>query len=127
MFVSARCDDSAAAGRSSLARYSAEFAGDESEHWVLGQSLAGATPRNNVRFEVFEFSSVKAIKGALLGADFGLRHQGTAAERRPPDLGESRRASPPTQVGRPEPTVPVIRNRNPILPKELATRLSKSG
>jgi hypothetical protein len=78
---------------------------------VPGQSLAGATPSNNLGFEVFEFSSIKAIGGALLGADFGLRHRGTDAERRPPDLGESRRASPPTQVGRPEPTVPVIRNR----------------
>jgi len=72
---------SASAGRSTLARYSAELAGDESEHRVLGQFLAGASPPNNLGFEVFEFSSVSAIKAALMGAGFGLGQQGTAAGR----------------------------------------------
>src|SRR5215469_7116698 len=71
----------AAAGRSTLARYSAELAGDESEHRVLGQFLAGASPPNNLGFEVFEFSSVSAIQAALTGAGFGLGQQGTAAGR----------------------------------------------
>ena len=71
----------AAAGRSTLARYSAELAGDESEHRVLGQFLAGASPPNNLGFEVFEFSSVGAIKGALGEAGFGLGQQGTAPGR----------------------------------------------
>jgi hypothetical protein len=71
----------AAAGRSTLARYSAELAGDESEHRVLGQFLAGASPPNNLGFEVFEFSTVGAIKTALTGAGFGLGQQGTAAGR----------------------------------------------
>jgi hypothetical protein len=72
---------SASAGRSTLARYSAELAGDESEHRVLGQILAGASPPNNLGFEVFEFSSVSALSAALVGAGFGLGQQGTAAGR----------------------------------------------
>jgi hypothetical protein len=71
----------AAAGRSTLARYSAELAGDESEHRVLGQFLAGASPPNNLGFEVFEFSSVRAIRTALMGAGFGLGQQGKATGR----------------------------------------------
>ena len=71
----------AAGGRSTSARYSAELAGVESEHRVLGQFLAGASPPNNLGFEVFEFSSVKAIKAALMGAGFGLGEQGSAAGR----------------------------------------------
>jgi hypothetical protein len=72
---------SASAGRSTLARYFAELAGDESEHRVLGQVLAGASPPNNLGFEVFEFSTVSAIRAALMGAGFGLGQQGTAAGR----------------------------------------------
>jgi hypothetical protein len=64
---------------STLARYAAELAGVESEHRVLGQFLAGASPPNNLGFEVFEFSSVDAIEEALMGAGFGLGQQGTAA------------------------------------------------
>jgi hypothetical protein len=69
------------AGRSTLARYSAELAGDESEHRVLGHFLAGASPPNNLGFEVFAFSNVDAIRSALVGAGFGLGRQGTAAGR----------------------------------------------
>ncbi|MFL5861410.1 MAG: hypothetical protein ACJ780_11590 [Solirubrobacteraceae bacterium] len=36
----------AAAGRSTYARYAAELAANESEHRVLGQTLAGARPPN---------------------------------------------------------------------------------
>jgi hypothetical protein len=71
----------ASAGRSTLARFSAELAGDESEHRVLGQFLAGASPPNNLGFEEFALSSVSAIKAALTGAGFGLGQQGTAAGR----------------------------------------------
>jgi hypothetical protein len=71
----------AAAGRSTSARYSAELAGVESEHRVLGQVLAGASPPNNLGFEVFEFASVSAIKAALMSAGFGLGEQGTSAGR----------------------------------------------
>jgi hypothetical protein len=71
----------ASAGRSTLARYSAELAGVESEHRVLGQFLAGASPPNNLGFEAFEFESVGAITGALVKAGFGLGKQGTAAGR----------------------------------------------
>jgi hypothetical protein len=71
----------AAAGRSTFARYSAELAGVESEHRVLGQVLAGASPPNNLGFEVFEFASVSAIKAALMNAGFGLGEQGTSAGR----------------------------------------------
>ena len=71
----------AAARRSTFARYSAELAGDESEHRVLGQFLAGASPPNDLGFEVFEFSTVSAIEAALAGAGFGLGQQGSAEGR----------------------------------------------
>jgi hypothetical protein len=71
----------AAAGRSTLARYAAELGGVEAEHRVLGQSLAGASPPNDLGFEVFEFSTVSAIEAALTGAGFGLGKQGSAAGR----------------------------------------------
>jgi hypothetical protein len=71
----------ASAGQSTFARYSAELAGDESEHRVLGQFLAGASPPNNLGFELFEFASVGAIRAALGTAGFGLGQQGTAAGR----------------------------------------------
>ena len=92
---------SAAAGRSTLARYSAELAADESEHRVLGQFLAGASPPNNLGFAEFEFSSVRALEGALAGAGFGLGTQGTAAGRfydfpQPP-------MAPPVQLSSNEP------------------------
>jgi hypothetical protein len=71
----------AAAGQSTLARYAAELGGVEAEHRVLGQSLAGASPPNNLGFEVFELSTVRAIEDALKGAGFGLGRQGSAAGR----------------------------------------------
>jgi len=71
----------AEAGDSTRARYSAELAGDESEHRVLGQFLAGASPPNNLGFEVFEISNVTGIKSALTNAGFGLGEQTTAAGR----------------------------------------------
>jgi hypothetical protein len=64
-----------------FARYAAELAGDEAEHRVLGQSLAGASPPNNLGFEVFEFSTVSAIEAALSSAGFGFGQQGSAAGR----------------------------------------------
>jgi hypothetical protein len=71
----------AAAGQPTLARYAAELGGVESEHRVLGQSLAGESPPNDLGFEVFELSTVSAIEGALMSAGFGLGQQGSAAGR----------------------------------------------
>jgi hypothetical protein len=71
----------AAAGRSTLARYAAELGGVEAEHRVLGQSLAGESPPNNLGFEVFEFSTITAIADAAIGAGFGFGQQGSAAGR----------------------------------------------
>jgi hypothetical protein len=69
------------AKQSTFARYAAELGGDEAEHRVLGQSLAGASPPNNLGFEVFEFSTVNEIEAALRSAGFGLGQQGSAAGR----------------------------------------------
>ncbi len=66
----------AAAGRSTLARYSAELAGVEAEHRVLAQTLVGANPPNNLGFEAFKFERVSAIKAALEGVGFGFGQQG---------------------------------------------------
>lgn len=71
----------AEAGHAKFARYSAEAAGDESEHRVLGQTLAGASPPNNRGFELFAFEHVSQIETALTGAGFGLGRQGTSAGR----------------------------------------------
>jgi hypothetical protein len=71
----------AAAGRPTLARYSAELAAVESEHRVLGQTLAGASPPNNLGFAVFEFSRISEIRAALMNAGFGLGEQGRSAGR----------------------------------------------
>jgi hypothetical protein len=71
----------AAAGQSKLARHAAELAGVESEHRVLGQSLAGANPPNDLGFEVFEFSTVGDIGAAAEKAGFGFGKKGTAAGR----------------------------------------------
>ena len=71
----------AAAGRSKLARYSAELAAVESEHRVLGQTLAGASPPNNLGFAMFEFDRISQIKAALMSAGFGLGKQGRSAGR----------------------------------------------
>jgi hypothetical protein len=71
----------AKAGNSTWARYSAEAAGDESEHRVLGQTLAGASPPNNLGFEQFPFDNVADIGAAAVGAGFGFGQQGSAAGR----------------------------------------------
>jgi hypothetical protein len=71
----------AEAGRSKFARYAAEAAGDESEHRVLGQTLAGASPPNNRGFELFAFERVGQIENALMGAGIGLGRQAESAGR----------------------------------------------
>jgi hypothetical protein len=71
----------AAAGQPKLARYAAALAGVESEHRVLGQSLAGVSPPNDLGFAVFEFSTVGDIGAAAEKAGFGFGKQGTAAGR----------------------------------------------
>jgi hypothetical protein len=71
----------AAAGRSTYARYAAELAANESEHRVLGQTLAGANPPNDLGFAEFEFDRVSQIAAAATSAGFGFGEQGTAAGR----------------------------------------------
>ena len=53
----------------------------ESEHRVLGQTLAGANPPNDLGFAAFEFDRVSQIAAAAKGAGFGFGEQGTAAGR----------------------------------------------
>jgi hypothetical protein len=71
----------AAAGRSKYARYAAELAAVESEHRVLGQTLAGASPPNDLGFAEFEFDRVSQIAAAAKRAGFGFGERGTAAGR----------------------------------------------
>jgi hypothetical protein len=71
----------AAAGRSKYARYAAELAAVESEHRVLGQTLAGASPPNDLAFAEFQFGRVSQLKATLESAGFGLGKQGKAAGR----------------------------------------------
>ena len=71
----------AEAGHSKFARYCAEAAGDESEHRVLGQTLAGASPPNNLGFEEFLYDNVGDIGAAAESAGFGFGQQGTAPGR----------------------------------------------
>jgi hypothetical protein len=71
----------ASKGNSKFARYSAEACGDEAEHRVLGQFLAGASPPNNRGFELFLFDNVRDIGAAAANAGFGFGQQGTAAGR----------------------------------------------
>ncbi len=71
----------AAAGRSTYARYAAELAANESEHRVLGQTLAGASPPNDLGFAEFEFDRISQIAAAAKSAGFGFGEQGTAAGR----------------------------------------------
>jgi hypothetical protein len=71
----------AEAGNAKFARYCAEAAGDESEHRVLGQTLAGASPPNNLGFEEFLYDNVGDIGTAAERAGFGFGQQGTAAGR----------------------------------------------
>lgn len=91
----------AAAGRAEDARYAAELAASESEHRVLGQTLAGASPPNDLGFGEFEFDSVSQIASAAQSAGFGFGEQGTAAGRfydlpQPP-------MAPPVQISSNEP------------------------
>ena len=71
----------AAAGRPELARYSAELAAVESEHRLLGQTLAGASPPNDLGFAEFEFDGISQIAAAAQSAGFGFGEQGAAAGR----------------------------------------------
>ena len=71
----------AEAGRSDFARYSAEAAGNESEHRLLGQTLAGESPPNNLGFEEFPFDNVSDIEAAFVGAGFGFGQEGTSPGR----------------------------------------------
>jgi hypothetical protein len=48
---------------------------------VLGQTLAGASPPNNLGFEEFVFDNVGDIEAALVGAGFGLEQEGTSPGR----------------------------------------------
>ena len=64
-----------------MARYSAEAAGCESEHRVLGQTLAGESPPNNLGFEEFPFDNISDIEAAFVGAGFGFGQEGTGPGR----------------------------------------------
>jgi hypothetical protein len=69
---------------------------------VLGQSLAGASPPNNLGFEVFELSTVSAIEEALMGAGIGLGRE-TPAPGRFYDLPKSS-MPPPVPISGNTPT-----------------------
>lgn len=71
----------AEAGDPKWARYAAEAAGDESEHRVLGQTLAGESPPNNLGFEEFLYDNVGDIGAAAERAGFGFGQEGTAPGR----------------------------------------------
>jgi hypothetical protein len=71
----------AAAGDSTYARYAAELAANESEHRLLGQTLAGANPPNDLGFAEFEFDRVSQIAAAAMGAGYGFGEEGTAPGR----------------------------------------------
>jgi hypothetical protein len=91
----------AAAGHSAYARYAAELAANESEHRLLGQTLAGASPPNDLGFAEFEFDRVSQIAAAAQSAGFGFGEEGTAAGRFY-DLPQSPMA-PPIQITSNEP------------------------
>ena len=71
----------AAAGQPELARYSAELAAVEAEHRLLGQTLAGVSPPNDLGFAVCEFDRLSQIEEALVGGGFGFGKQGGSAGR----------------------------------------------
>lgn len=91
----------AAAGNYTYARYAAELAANESEHRLLGQTLAGASPPNDLGFADFEFDSVSQIAAAAASAGFGFGEEGTAPGRFY-DLPQSPMA-PPIQISSTEP------------------------
>jgi hypothetical protein len=66
----------AAAGRHRFARYAAELAGCESEHRVLAQTLVGASPPDDVGFEVYAIQRPGGIESALEHAGVGFGAQG---------------------------------------------------
>ena len=68
----------AQAGDDQFARVSAEIAGVEAEHRVLAETLVGATPPNNLGFEVFSIQRPQGIETALEGAGVGFGRQGGA-------------------------------------------------
>ncbi len=68
----------ARAGMHTLARYSAELAGCESEHRVLAETLLNADPPNNVGFEVYSIHQPSGIEAALEGAGVGFGAKGSA-------------------------------------------------
>src|SRR5436305_7205219 len=71
----------AAAGRSKYARYAAELAANESEHRVLGQTLAGPNPPNDLGFAEFEFDRVSQSAAGARHAGCGVGERGTPARR----------------------------------------------
>jgi hypothetical protein len=71
----------AAAGQATYARYAAELAANESQHLLLGQTLAGANPPNDLGFAEYEFDRVSQIAAAAQSAGFGFGEQGTATGR----------------------------------------------
>jgi hypothetical protein len=48
---------------------------------VLGQTLAGESPPNNLGFEEFPFDNVRDIEAAFVGAGFGFEQEGTSPGR----------------------------------------------
>lgn len=68
----------ARAGRETFARYAAELAGCEAEHRVLAQTLIGATPPDDVGFEVYSIQHPDGIEQALEQAGVGFGAQGAA-------------------------------------------------
>ena len=68
---------------------------------LLGQTLAGASPPNDLGFAEFEFDRVSQIAAAAQSAGFGFGEQGTAAGRFY-DLPQSPMA-PPIQISSNEP------------------------
>jgi hypothetical protein len=68
---------------------------------LLGQTLAGASPPNDLGFTDFEFDRVSQIAAAAQSAGFGFGEQGTAAGRSY-DLPQSPMA-PPVQITSNEP------------------------
>ena len=66
------------------------------EHRLLGQTLAGANPPNDLGFADHEFDRVSQIAAAAQSAGFGFGEQGSAAGRFY-DLPQSPMA-PPVQI-----------------------------
>jgi hypothetical protein len=65
-------------GQQTFARYAAELAGCEAEHRVLAQTLIGATPPDDVGFEVYPIQRPDGIERALEQAGVGFGAPGAA-------------------------------------------------